>query len=56
MMIFNDPFCPKAAKIIYMGGCLVGFETLIVKNIVAVGGVGVGIALMQVETDLFFFS
>jgi len=38
----------KAAKIINLGGCLVEFEALIVKNIAAVGGVGVGIGLIQV--------
>lgn len=36
-----------AAKIINLGGCLVEFEALIIKNIAAVGGVGVGIGLIQ---------
>jgi hypothetical protein len=40
--------------VINTGGCLAEFEALIIKNIAAVGGVGVGIALIQVKN--FFFS
>jgi hypothetical protein len=39
----------QAQKIINTGGCLAEFEALIIKNIAAVGGVGVGIALIQVS-------
>jgi hypothetical protein len=39
--------------VINTGGCLAEFEALIIKNIAAVGGVGVGIALIQVKN---FFS
>jgi hypothetical protein len=44
--------CTQAQKVINTGGCLAEFEALVIKNIAAVGGVGVGIALIQVPLPL----
>jgi len=43
----------EAQKVINTGGCLAEFEALIIKNIAAVGGVGVGIALIQFVGIIF---
>jgi hypothetical protein len=39
----------KVPKIIYANGCLDKFEDLIGSNVAAVGGVGCGIAFLQVR-------
>lgn len=43
-------------KIIYTGGCLDKFEELIVANVAVVGGVGIGIAFVQVRIIYFNYN
>lgn len=44
-----------AAKRIYTEGCLTKFETFVKDNVFIIGGVGIGLAFVQIVGILFAF-